>query len=275
MAAYEMALRSAEYLKVRLPYLPVYAVTLGTGAGDGFLPMLTDICQVPYKDIPEFPLATVPSHKGELILGKINQKPIAFLCGRWHYYEGYRMDEVVHAVRTLYLMGTTGMILTNAAGGLNPEYKRGDIVLIKDHLHLMPDNPLRGVNDDRFGVRFPDMSSAYDHAWRDIAKSAARVIGYTIREGVYASLQGPNLETPAEYKYLHSIGADLIGMSTTPETIAAVHLGMKVGALSIVSNECYPPDRIQSTSLEDVISSVATAQQRLYGLIREWINLLP
>lgn len=275
MAAYEMALRSAEYLKVRLPYLPGYVVTLGTGAGDGFLPMLTDIFQIPYKDIPGFPQSTVPSHIGEFILGKINEKPVAFLCGRWHYYEGYRMDEVVHAVRTMYLLGVAGMILTNAAGGLNPEYKRGDIVLIKDHLHLMPDNPLRGINDVRFGERFPDMSSAYDPEWRDIAKRAAMMNGYTIREGVYASLQGPNLETPAEYKYLHSIGADLIGMSTTPETIAAVHLGMKVGALSIVSNECYPPERIQSTTLEDVISTVATAQERLYALIHDWINLLP
>lgn len=273
MAAYDMALEAADWLRGALPYTPRFGLTLGTGGG-GALPFLEDSVCIPYQDIPHFPATQVQSHSGELILGRIAGVPVVCLSGRFHYYEGHDMSRIVHPVRSLGLLGCQGMIFTNAAGGLHPEQEAGDLVLLTDHINLMPDNPLRGPNDERLGPRFPDMLDAYDPAWRTAAQQASRITGIPLRAGVYAALPGPNLETPAEYSYLHRIGADLVGMSTVPEVLASRHMGMKVAGLSIVSNVCYPPERIRPTSVETVIATVGQATDRLQSLLSAWIPLL-
>lgn len=270
---YEMAREAADWLQERLPFLPFLGLTLGTGAG-GQLGFLEEAMRLPFGDIPYFRPTAVAGHRGELLLGRVGGVPVAVLSGRFHYYEGHPMTQVVHPVRTLGLLGVQGMIFTNAAGGLGEGQEQGDLVLLRDHINLMPDNPLRGVNDERFGPRFPDMSDAYDPAWRNAATAAAQQEGLTLREGVYAALAGPNLETPAEYLYLHRIGADLVGMSTVPEVLAARHMGLRVAGLSVVSNVCYPPERIRPTTGEDVIAAVEAAHGPLYRLLARWIPAL-
>lgn len=267
---YEKALEAAQWLRGRLPVLPELAVTLGTGGGGEDL-FFDELARIPFREIPHFPPTSVQSHRGELILGRVGNRPIACLSGRYHYYEGHPMAVVVHPVRTLGLLGCRGFIFTNAAGGLQPDQDAGDLVLLRDHINLMPDNPLRGANDERLGPRFPDMLHAYDPDWRHAAHQSAVALGMVVREGVYAALPGPNLETPAEYRYLHGIGADLVGMSTVPEVIAARHMGLRVAAVSVVSNVCYPEHRIRATSVEDVIAAVAAAREKLYRLLYAWI----
>lgn len=270
---YDMALEASDRLKERLPFLPVLGLTLGTGGG-GELSFLEEAVRVPYGEIPHFRSTGVASHRGELVLGRVGGVPVAVLSGRFHHYEGLPMAQVVHPVRTLGLLGVQGMIFTNAAGGLGADQEQGDLVLLRDHINLLPDNPLRGPNDERLGPRFPDMSDAYDPAWRAAARQAAQEVGTPLREGVYAALAGPNLETPAEYLYLHRIGADLVGMSTVPEVLAARHMGLRVAGLSVVSNVCYPPERIRPTSVEDVIAAVEAAHGKLYRLLEHWIPAL-
>lgn len=267
---YEKALEAAQWLRGRLPVLPELAVTLGTGGGGEDL-FFDELTRIPFREIPHFPPTSVQSHRGELILGRVGDRPIACLSGRYHYYEGHPMDVVVHPVRTLGLLGCRGFIFTNAAGGLQPDQEAGDLVLLRDHINLMPDNPLRGPNDEGLGPRFPDMLHAYDPDWRQAAHRSADALGMVLREGVYAALPGPNLETPAEYRYLHGIGADMVGMSTVPEVIAARHMGLRVAAVSVVSNVCYPEHRIRATSVEDVIAAVAAAREKLYRLLHAWI----
>lgn len=267
---YEKALEAAQWLRGRLPVLPELAVTLGTGGGGEDL-FFDELARIPFREIPHFPPTSVQSHRGELILGRVGNRPIACLSGRYHYYEGHPMAVVVHPVRTLGLLGCRGFIFTNAAGGLQPDQDAGDLVLLRDHINLMPDNPLRGANDERLGPRFPDMLHAYDPDWRHAVHQSAVALGMVVREGVYAALPGPNLETPAEYRYLHGIGADLVGMSTVPEVIAARHMRLRVAAVSVVSNVCYPEHRIRATSVEDVIAAVAAAREKLYRLLYAWI----
>jgi len=267
---YDLAQEAAHALREQLPFLPVIAITLGTGGGGEGL-FFEEHHRIPFPEIPHFPATSVQSHRGDLILGRLGDIPLACLSGRYHYYEGHSMNTVVHPVRTLALLGCKGFIFTNAAGGLHPDQQAGDLVLLRDHINLMPDNPLRGSNDERLGPRFPDMLHAYDPDWRLAAHQAAGTLGMVLKEGVYAALPGPNLETPAEYAYLHRIGADLVGMSTVPEVIAARHMGLRVAAVSVVSNVCYPPERIAPTSVEDVIAAVAAAREKLYRLLQAWI----
>lgn len=273
MSAYERAEDAAAWLRQQLPYLPKYGLTLGTGGG-GSLDFMEETMRIPYGDIPHFIAPSVKSHQGSIILGMVGDTPLAVLAGRSHYYEGLSIQEIVHPVRTLGRLGCAGMIFTNAAGGLHPDQQAGDLVLLRDHINLIPDNPLRGQNDERLGPRFPDMSDAYDAAWRQLGMNAASRIPLRLLEGTYVSLPGPNMETPAEYTWLHRIGGDLVGMSTVPEVIAARHMGMKVAGLSVVSNVCYPPERIQATTVEMVIAAVNEAHGRLYLLLKEWIPTL-
>jgi purine-nucleoside phosphorylase len=198
----------------------------------------------------------VVSHKGRIIFTIINGVEVALLAGRVHYYEGYEMNEVIRGVRILHEIGCTHLVVTNAAGGLNPDYQNGEIVAITDHINLMNASPLRGVNESKWGPRFPDMSNAYDREWLNYTKQKAEMLNIQMKTGVYAGDTGPNLETPAEYVFLHRIGADLVGMSAVPEVIAARHMGMTVLAVSVVSNMCYPPEKIVETSVEDVIRVV-------------------
>lgn len=270
--AYQNASEAAGWLRTALPFLPRYALTLGTGSG-GDLDFMEVVSTIPYGDIPHFAASSVQSHQGALILGRIGGVPIVCLAGRSHYYEGLPMHQIVHPVRTMSLLGCEGIIFTNAAGGLNPEYEGGDLVLLRDHINQIP-NPLNGPNDPRFGPRFPDMMNAYEPSWRNAAILAADQLNIKLHQGVYIALPGPNLETPAEYNFCRIIGADLVGMSTVPEVLAARHIGLKVAALSIVSNVCYPLDRIQPTTVEMVIDTVNKSHEQLYKLLQTWVPLL-
>ena len=218
-----------------MPRRPAIAIVLGSGLG-GFSEELTDRVEFPYDDIPGWPRCTAIGHSGKLVFGKIGGVDLAVLCGRAHMYEGYSPGRVTYGLRMMKLLGIRSAVLTNAAGGINLEYGQGALVLICDHINLQGVNPLVGANDDDFGPRFPDMSEAYCARYRKIAKRTATELGIPLHEGVYAAMLGPSYETPAEIRYLRTIGADLVGMSTVPETIVCNHMGVKVLAISCVTN---------------------------------------
>ena len=210
-------------------------VVLGSGLG-AFADTLEDRAETPYSEIPGWPISTAVGHAGKLVAGRVGDTDLIVLAGRAHLYEGYTAAQVTFGIRELWRRGVRSVVLTNAAGGINLNYKPGELVLISDHINLLGVNPLTGPNDDALGVRFPDMTEAYSSAYREIARHAAARLGIAMPEGVYAALPGPSYETPAEIRYLRAIGADLVGMSTVPETIAANHLGMRVLAISCVTN---------------------------------------
>ncbi len=214
---------------------PKVGVVLGSGLGS-YADHLVDSVRIPYNAIPQFPVSTAIGHKGELIIGKDNGFPVAVMSGRFHLYEGYTAQQVVSGIRLFAELGIRRVILTNAAGGINPQYERGALVLISDHINLQGANPLVGLNDDRLGPRFPDMTEAYSARLRALAQQAAGELGVEVFEGVYAALLGPSYETPAEIRYLRTIGADLVGMSTAAEAIAANHLGLEIIGISCVTN---------------------------------------
>jgi purine-nucleoside phosphorylase len=227
---------SAEsFLKSRLTKNPRVAVVLGSGLG-AFADTLDTATVIPYADIPGWPPATAVGHAGKLIFGDVAGHHVAVLAGRAHLYEGYTAEQAVFGIRTLGKLGIASVILTNAAGGINPKFGAGQLVLISDHINLLGQNPLTGPNDDSLGPRFPDMSEAYSQKYREIARAAGKDMGLDLPEGVYAAVPGPSYETPAEIRYMRTIGADLVGMSTIPETIAANHMGMKVLGISCVTN---------------------------------------
>jgi purine-nucleoside phosphorylase len=214
---------------------PKIGLVLGSGLGS-FADSLTDATCIPYTDIPSFPQSTAIGHAGRMVTGKTGSVAVAAMQGRVHLYEGYSAQEVTFPMRVFGRMGIRAVILTNAAGGINRSYSQGALVLIRDHINLQGTNPLLGANDDRFGVRFPDMTQAYSRAYREIAREEAAKLGITLHEGVYAAMLGPSYETPAEIEYLRRIGADLVGMSTVAEVIAARHMGSSVLAISCVTN---------------------------------------
>jgi purine-nucleoside phosphorylase len=226
---------AAESIQQRTPLRPQIGLVLGSGLG-GFADSLTDATRIPYTDIPAFPRSTAIGHAGQMVIGKSGAVPVAAMQGRVHLYEGYSAQQVAFPMRVFGRLGIRAVILTNAAGGINLNYQQGALVLIRDHINLQGTNPLVGPNDDRFGVRFPDMTQAYERSYRALAREEASKLGMTLHEGVYAALLGPSYETPAEIKYLRTIGADLVGMSTAFEVIAARHMGVKVLAISCVTN---------------------------------------
>ncbi|WP_206812789.1 purine-nucleoside phosphorylase [Paradesulfitobacterium ferrireducens] len=215
--------------------MPEIGIILGSGLG-GFASLIDEKTVIPYKEIPHFPISTVEGHAGQLVFGKVSGKSVVAMQGRFHYYEGYNMQEVTYPVRVMQVLGATGLIVTNASGGINPAYRPGDLVLIRDHINLMGENPLRGANLSSLGPRFPDLSEAYDLEWRQKVLPLAQELGITPQEGIYAALSGPSYESPAEIRYLRTIGADLVGMSTVPEVIVANHGGMRVLGISCVTN---------------------------------------
>jgi purine-nucleoside phosphorylase len=235
MDEFTRAESAAEFLLLQTTLRPTIGLVLGSGLG-GFADELSDASRIPYASIPSFPRSTAIGHAGQLVIGKVGDVAVAAMQGRVHLYEGYSPSEVVFPTRVFGRMGIRALILTNAAGGINLEYKQGALVVITDHINLQGQNPLAGPNDDRFGPRFPDMTQAYCKSYRELALQAARRLGKTVHQGVYAGLLGPNYETPAEIRYLRTIGADLVGMSTVPEVIAARHMGLKVLAISCVTN---------------------------------------
>src|SRR5580692_2014695 len=226
---------AAQFLLLQTTLTPTIGLILGSGLG-GFADELSDATRIPYASIPFFPRSTAVGHAGQMVVGKIGNIAVAAMQGRVHLYEGYSPNEAAFPVRVFGRMGIRALILTNAAGGINREYKQGALVMITDHLNLQGSNPLVGPNDDRFGTRFPDMTHAYCNEYREIALRAAKRIRKTLHQGVYAGLLGPSYETPAEIRYLRTIGADLVGMSTIPEVIVARHMGLKVLAISCVTN---------------------------------------
>ncbi len=242
-------------------------IILGTGLGNLTQHFAIDFV-LPYSEIPHFPVSTVDSHKGQLVFGVLEGKKIVAMSGRFHYYEGYTMQQVTFPVRVLKAIGVTDLIISNAAGSTSPHIFAGDIVFIKDHINLQPENPLRGENDERLGVRFPDMLHTYNKIWNKKALAFAEKKAIRAHEGVYVALQGPNLETPAEYVFLHRIGADVVGMSSVPEVLVARHSEMRVFMVSVVSNQSYPPEIIQETTLAEVIATVEKAEPKLTEIIK-------
>jgi purine-nucleoside phosphorylase len=232
---FTLAETAAHSLLQRTQLRPRIGLVLGSGLGS-FADSLTEASRIPFHEIPSFSRSTAIGHAGQMVIGKAGSVPVAAMQGRVHLYEGYSPQEVAFPMRVFGRMGIRSVILTNAAGGINLTYKQGALVLIGDHINLQGNNPLAGPNDDRFGVRFPDMTHAYDKSYRAFAKEEARALGMTLHEGVYAALLGPSYETPAEIRYLRTIGADLVGMSTVFEVVAARHMGVKVLAISCVTN---------------------------------------
>jgi purine-nucleoside phosphorylase len=232
---YERAEHAARTVRARLQDEPRVALVLGSGLG-AFADEIDESVAIPYAEIPGFARSTVEGHAGRLVVGKVDGASVAVMQGRFHFYEGYDLDEVTFPIRVLGLLGIKSLVLTNAAGGLNNALTQGALMLISDHLNLMGANPLRGANDPRFGARFPDMSDVYDRGFQEIAIEAAHAMKAELRRGVYAALTGPSYETPAEIRMLRALGADAVGMSTVPEAIVARHMGIKVLGISCITN---------------------------------------
>lgn len=253
-------------IRSRTNATPRTGIILGTGLG-GLVDTMDVTTAIDYVDIPSMPTSTVTSHKGRLLFGTIDGNDVVVMQGRFHYYEGYSMQEVTFPVRVLHSLGVRTLIVSNACGGLHPLYRRGDLMLIDDHINLIGDNPLIGPNDDRLGPRFPDMSEPYSQELLGIAEREALRMSLKVHRGVYVAVAGPNLETRAEYRFLRTIGADVVGMSTVPETIVARHMGMRVLGVSIITDECFP-DALAPVSLDDVLAAAATAEPHLTALTR-------
>lgn len=269
-----------EQIEIAKAFLEPYkadSCTLGIILGTGLGTLTKDMeihHRIPYQDIPHFPVSTVESHAGELLFATLNNVPVIALAGRFHYYEGYSAQELTFPIRVLKSLGVQTLVISNAAGSTRADIEAGDLVLIKDHINLHPDNPLRGRNDDRLGLRFPDMMHAYAPRLRSMAKELGKDLDIELKEGVYVGLQGPNLETPAEYNFINIIGGDLVGMSTVPEVLVARHANMEVLAISVVSNKCFPIESLTETTLEEVIEVVEKASNKLTKLVFNLVNKL-
>jgi purine-nucleoside phosphorylase len=244
---------------------PEAGVILGTGLG-GLAGRMAVETTIPYEEIPHFPLSTVESHSGRLLLGRLGGRPVAAMQGRFHRYEGYTLQQVVFPVRVMRALGARTLVVSNACGGMNPLWQPGDLVLIADHINLMGDSPLIGPNVDELGPRFPDMSAAYDPALQELALEVARQRRIPLRRGVYVAVPGPSLETRAEYRMLRHLGADVVGMSTVPEVIAAVHGGLRVLGISIITDACLP-DALEPATLERILATARAAEPRLTELV--------
>lgn len=249
------------FIQDKTSFKPDYLIILGTGLGR--LAEQIDVKDdISYEDIPHFPTSTVESHSGRLLFGILGGKNVVAMQGRFHYYEGYTMQQIVFPVRVAKSLGTHTLLVSNACGGMNPNYSRGDIMLINDHINLIGDNPLIGPNDPELGVRFPDMSEPYS---RDLILKAERVAienGIKMHEGVYVAVSGPNLETRAEYRFLRALGADVVGMSTVPEVIAAVHMNMKVLGISVITDECFP-DSLKPVVMSEILQAADMAEPKM------------
>jgi purine-nucleoside phosphorylase len=264
---------SAQFIRRQFVRRPRVGLVLGTGLGGLAKAMKTEV-SIDYADIPSFPLSTVESHTGRLLCGTLAGQTVVAMQGRFHRYEGYSLQQVTFPIRVLRALGAEILIVSNACGGMRPDWGPGDLMLIADHINLLGDNPLIGANDEELGPRFPDMSAPYDAGLRGLAREVAAARGFPLREGVYVGVAGPNLETRAEYRFLRGIGADVVGMSTVPEVIVAVHAGMRVMGVSVVTDQCLP-DTLQPASLERILAVAAEAEPRLTALVTDVIGRLP
>lgn len=252
-------------VRSRCALMPRAGIVLGTGLG-GLGRAMSVEAEVAYADLPGFPVSTVESHRGRLLLGTLEGVPVAAMQGRLHAYEGYSLREVVFPVRVLKLLGADTLFVSAACGGMNPLWAPGDLVLLNDHVNLMGDSPLVGPNLDALGPRFPDMSAPYDPELRRQAAALALAQGIVLREGVYAAVPGPQLETRAEYRMLRALGADVVGMSTVPEVIAARHMGMRVLAVAVVTDQCLP-DALEAADVASIVATAEAAEPRLTRLV--------
>ena len=257
------------FIQGETDFQPEYLLILGTGLGQLADEIETEHI-ISYADIPHFPVSTVESHAGKLIFGKLGGKDVVAMQGRFHYYEGYTMQQIAFPVRVAKAVGAQSLFVSNACGGLNPNFSRGDIMLITDHINFLGDNPLIGPNDDELGPRFPDMSEPYTERLLELAENVALENSIKMHQGVYLSVTGPMLETKAEYRYMRQLGADVVGMSTVPEVISAVHMGMDVLGISVITDECFP-DALEPVDIEDVLAAAAMAEPKMTQVI---INVL-
>ena len=264
--------KTADFIKKESSFNPEIGIILGTGLG-GLVKEINIKKSISYNDIPNFPVSTVEGHQGKLIFGELGGKNVVAMQGRFHFYEGYTMSEVVFPVRVMKFLGIKKLVVSNASGGVNPNFEIGDIMIINDHINLFPTNPLIGPNINTLGTRFPDMSDAYDPTLIEKIQSIAKELNIKIVNGVYAGLTGPTLETPAEYSYIRNIGADAVGMSTVPEIIVANHLNLKVAAVSVLTDECNP-DNLQPVNIKEIIAMATKAEPQMITLFTQLIKSL-
>jgi purine-nucleoside phosphorylase len=270
---YQSIQETVQYIKQRTNnFEPKIGIVLGTGLG-GLVTEIEVEFSLMYSNIPNFPISTLEFHSGKLIFGTLNGKKVVAMQGRLHYYEGYSMQQITFPIRVMKALGIQWLFVSNAAGSLNPAFKKGDLMVINDHINLQPESPLRGRNDADMGPRFPDMSAPYNKNLIEKALEIAQANDITCHQGVYVSVTGPNLETKAEYKYLRIIGADAVGMSTVPEVIVANHMSVPVFAISVLTDEGFPED-LQPTSLEDIIETAKNAEPKMTHILSQLISAL-
>jgi purine-nucleoside phosphorylase len=265
MELYEQIQDAKRVIQSKWPGQPKVGIILGTGLG-GLAEEIQNAVKIPYLELPHFPHSTVESHAGRLVCGELAGKPVLAMEGRFHFYEGYSLKQITFPVRVMKALGCDILIVSNACGGMNPQWAKGDIMLIEDHINLLGDNPLIGKNDDRLGPRFPDMSCPYD---RDLIARAQRIAleeKIVCHKGVFVAVPGPNLETRAEYRFLRGIGADVVGMSTAPEVIVGVHAGMRIVGFSIITDMCLP-DALEPAHLPDILATANAAEKKLRVLV--------
>ncbi len=265
--------KATEFLRKRGVKNPEVGVILGTGLGNKFVKEIKNPLIIPYNSIPHFPISTVEFHKGQLIYGEVKGKKIVAMQGRFHYYEGHSMKQITLPIRVMKFLGVKNLLISNASGCLNLKWKKGDLMLIDDHINLQPDNPLRGENFEVLGPRFPDMRVPYSKKLNKLLAQIAKAKNIKLHEGVYAAVQGPNLETRAEYRYIRNIGADAVGMSTVPEVLVANHMGLPCCAVSVLTDEC-DPDNLQPLNLSEIVKIAGKAEGKLTDLYVELISRL-
>ncbi len=256
---------AADFIRGRTDFQPEVGLILGTGLGE-LGHRIDAVCTIPYGEVPHFVESTATSHDGNLVFGTLGGRRVIAMQGRVHFYEGYTMQEITLPVRVMQALGCTALVMSNAVGGMNPQMGPGDITVITDHINLMGDNPLIGPNDDRLGPRFPDMSEPYDRAFIAAMEEVSIELKTPVKRAVYVAVAGPNLETAAEYRFLRAIGADTVGMSSVPECLAAVHGGMRVLGLSVITDACFP-DALKPADVQEIIRTANEAQPRLEALV--------
>jgi len=264
--------KARDFIRTKTDIIPDVGIVLGTGLGAIAEDIETDVV-IPYSKIPGFVASTVEFHEGSLIIGTLSGKRVVAMQGRFHFYEGYTKQEITFPIRVMNLLGASVLVISNAAGGINPDYNKGDLVLIRDHINLLVGNPLIGVYEKELGPRFPDMSEPYSRRLMRLAHEAARDKKVILRDGIYVAVAGPSLETAAEYRFLRIIGADMVGMSTVPEDIVAVQMGMEVLGITIISDLC-DPDNLTPTNINDIIATCGKAEPQMAAVIKGVINKL-
>lgn len=264
--------QSVQAIRTKTEFRPELGIILGTGLGKLAQDVKAETV-IPYEDIPLFPVPTVESHRGRLVFGSLNGRPVVVMEGRFHYYEGYEPQQITHPVRVMKELGVSTLIVSNASGGVNPQFRAGEVAVITDHINLTGLNPLRGPNDDSLGPRFPDMADCYDPALVGLAMDVALKLGIRLHPAVYAWVTGPNLETAAEYRFIRAIGADLVGMSTVPEVIVARHAGLRVLGFSVITDMGLP-DAMKPVGLPEVLRMAAKAEPNLTAIVNEAVRLI-